>query len=223
MSTLCNEEGVSGQQGSQGSRTIGSLHARSYKKGRKMATKNKTLAQKGHEAAVKFLQSREYEILDENLKFEDGTIDIVAKDDGNIVFVQVSVRDSSSKGLPSEAMSNSKRMRLERMAIEYLKDNAADFRGGIRFDTIGIVVVGDDRAFIRHHINAMTLGESTEDNGVYTDISSTTCSGDMPTHQEVDSLEKLRDDIDCYMRDCALDTDTIDEFERRFTALIERR
>lgn len=37
-----------------------------------------------------------------------------------------------------------------------------------------------------------------------------------------DSLEKLRDDIDCYMRDCALDTDTIDEFERRFTALIER-
>lgn len=42
------------------------------------------------------------------------------------------------------------------------------------------------------------------------------------THRESDSLEKLRDDIDCYMRDCALDTDTIDEFERRFTALIER-
>lgn len=42
------------------------------------------------------------------------------------------------------------------------------------------------------------------------------------THREPDSLEKLRDDIDCYMRDCALDTDTIDEFEQRFTALIER-
>lgn len=42
------------------------------------------------------------------------------------------------------------------------------------------------------------------------------------THKGPDSLEKLREDVDCMLRNLECDTDTADEIERRFFALIER-
>lgn len=48
------------------------------------------------------------------------------------------------------------------------------------------------------------------------------CSAEAVTHKEPDSLEKLREDVDCMLRNLECDTDTADEIERRFFALIER-
>ena len=42
------------------------------------------------------------------------------------------------------------------------------------------------------------------------------------THREPDSLEKLRDDLDSFMRDCSINADKVDEFTGRLTALMER-
>lgn len=53
-------------------------------------------------------------------------------------------------------------------------------------------------------------------------ISSTWFRPEEFTHRKPDSLEKLRDDLDAFMRDCSINADKVDEFCDRLTALMER-
>lgn len=111
------------------------------------------LGKRGEEAATCFLERREYEILDRNWKCIAGEADIVALQDDTLCFIEVKTRKDAQKGFPSEAVDTRKRLRYERIAACYLKDHDyADVR--VRFDIIAILVLGEDRAFLRHHLNA---------------------------------------------------------------------
>lgn len=111
------------------------------------------LGKRGEEAAACFLERREYEILDRNWKCIAGEADIVALQDDTLCFIEVKTRKDAQKGFPSEAVDTRKRSRYERIAARYLKDHDyADVR--VRFDIIAILVLGEDRAFLRHHLNA---------------------------------------------------------------------
>ena len=111
------------------------------------------LGKRGEEAATCFLQRREYEILDRNWKCIAGEADIVALQDDTLCFIEVKTRKDAQKGFPSEAVDMRKRSRYERIAACYLKDHDyADVR--VRFDVIAILVLGEGRAFLRHHLNA---------------------------------------------------------------------
>ena len=111
------------------------------------------LGKRGEEAATCFLERREYEILDRNWKCIAGEADIVALQDDTLCFIEVKTRKDAQKGFPSEAVDTRKRSRYERIAACYLKDHDyADVR--VRFDIIAILVLGEDRAFLRHHLNA---------------------------------------------------------------------
>ena len=93
------------------------------------------LGRRGEEAAARFLERRGYDIVERNWECAAGEADIVARDgDGSIVFVEVKTRSNCERGLPSE---------------DY---DVVDVP--VRFDIIGIVAVAEDRAMIRHHINA---------------------------------------------------------------------
>ena len=111
------------------------------------------LGKRGEEAAACFLERREYEILDRNWKCIAGEADIVALQDDTLCFIEVKTRKDAQKGFPSEAVDTRKRSRYERIAACYLKDHDyADVR--VRFDIIAILVLGEDRAFLSHHLNA---------------------------------------------------------------------
>lgn len=111
------------------------------------------LGKRGEEAAACFLERREYEILDRNWKCIAGEADIVALQNDTLCFIEVKTRKDAQKGFPSEAVDTRKRSRYERIAACYLKDHDyADVR--VRFDIIAILVLGEDRAFLRHHLNA---------------------------------------------------------------------
>lgn len=111
------------------------------------------LGKRGEEAATCFLERREYEILDRNWKCIAGEADIVALQDDTLCFIEVKTRKDAQKGFPSEAVDTRKRSHYERIAACYLKDHDyADVR--VRFDIIAILVLGEDRAFLRHHLNA---------------------------------------------------------------------
>lgn len=111
------------------------------------------LGKRGEEAAACFLERRECEILDRNWKCIAGEADIVALQDDTLCFIEVKTRKDAQKGFPSEAVDTRKRSRYERIAACYLKDHDyADVR--VRFDIIAILVLGEDRAFLRHHLNA---------------------------------------------------------------------
>lgn len=113
----------------------------------------KALGAKGEEAAARFLERRGYDIVDRNWSCKAGEIDIVAKDERYLVFVEVKTRTSLDAGLPEEAVGAEKRRRYEILAAYYLQDH--DYVDmPVRFDVVALLVCENDRALIRHHIDA---------------------------------------------------------------------
>lgn len=111
------------------------------------------LGRRGEEAAANFLVRRGFEILHRNWECFAGEVDIVALQEDTICFIEVKTRSSIQKGFPSEAVDGRKRDRYERIAACYLKEFAHDDLR-VRFDVISILALGENRAFLRHHINA---------------------------------------------------------------------
>ncbi len=115
--------------------------------------RNKELGRCGEEAATRFLIRHGYEIVERNWKCRAGEADIIVRDGETVVFVEVKTRSSLDRGMPAEAVDARKRSHYERIAAYFLKDyDAVDVP--VRFDIISIVVIGPDRAMIRHHIDA---------------------------------------------------------------------
>lgn len=106
------------------------------------------------EAASRYLGHRGYTVLETAWTCPAGTADIVAKDGDIIVFADVSSRDSAERGFPSESCGKKARTKRESIAIAWLAEHEDAVNEAIRFDNIALVVIGKDRAMIRHHINA---------------------------------------------------------------------
>ena len=117
-----------------------------------IGVRKKELGRRGEDAAAEYLQRRGYDIIARNWTCPFGEADIIARDMDAIIFVEVKTRTSIDKGYPEEAVTDEKRRRYELISLAFLSEyDEADLQ--IRFDVIGIVVMGD-RACIRHHINA---------------------------------------------------------------------
>lgn len=117
--------------------------------------RNRDLGMRGESAAAAFLERRGYDILERNWTCNWGEADIIARDDENLVFVEVKTRRDCDKGMPEEAVNAAKRERYEKIAIAFLRDcEIVDV--SVRFDVVSIVVIANDRALIRHHIGAFS-------------------------------------------------------------------
>ncbi len=119
----------------------------------------KELGRQGEEAACRYLKLKDYELLERNWKCIFGEADIIALDEDEIVFVEVKTRVSGRAGLPEDSITASKRRRYEKIATEYLRQLDSLGDRGVRFDVIAMNVLSDDRAFLRHHVNAFGYGE----------------------------------------------------------------
>ena len=118
---------------------------------------NKDLGRRGENAAVRYLERFGYEILDRNWTCPAGEVDIVARDMDALVFCEVKTRTSIEHGFPEEAVDAEKRSRYEKIAAWYLRDyEYVDIP--VRFDVVALLVVGEDRAFVRHYCNAFAEG-----------------------------------------------------------------
>lgn len=118
------------------------------------------LREKALRAAETFVHHRGYEILDTGYRLEDGgQLDIVAKENGELVFIEVLMEVDSKKGFPEHKCDSASRARKESAAIQWLSDHPETTTGtAFRFDVISLVVIGDDRALARHFVNALGLG-----------------------------------------------------------------
>ncbi|MBI4847877.1 MAG: YraN family protein [Nitrospirae bacterium] len=96
----------------------------------------KTLGEKGEGLAAAFLKKKGYSIIEQNYKNSIGEIDIIAKDDDTLVFIEVKTRESIEFGLPFEAVNNRKRRKIANVALLYLK--RFDDLPQCRFDVLSI-------------------------------------------------------------------------------------
>ncbi len=79
------------------------------------------LGQKGEELACRFLVNRGYKIISRNFKTSHGEIDVIAKDNDTLVFIEVKTRESLEYGLPFESVNRMKRRKIANVAMMYLK------------------------------------------------------------------------------------------------------
>lgn len=117
------------------------------------AHNNYELGKRGEKAAVAFLKRQGFEILETNWTCFAGEADIIAKDGTTLCFIEVKTRTGIQKGFPEESITARKRSRYERIAACYLQGyDEVNIR--VRFDVISILVVSENRAFLRMHTNA---------------------------------------------------------------------
>ena len=109
---------------------------------------------KAMSAAMRFLALRGYELIDEEWAHEQDVPVIVAKQDDCIVFTEVVARKGKEKGMQQEKADDGMRARAEKLAMDFL--SVHDYvEVSLRFDVINLVALAQDRALIRHHINAL--------------------------------------------------------------------
>lgn len=101
----------------------------------------KRLGAAGEALARTFLRRKGYRILDANYRSARGEIDIVCRDRGTVVFVEVKSRSSTDYGLPGEAVNARKQDKLRQLAQSYLIERRLE-QSAVRFDVLSIVFDG---------------------------------------------------------------------------------
>lgn len=122
--------------------------------GRDRSPESRSLQERGVEAAARYLELTGFEVLELNWSCPAGGIDVIARDGGTLVFADVVTRTRIEKGFPGGDVGEGERSRLEKVAMWYLRDyEEVDIP--VRFDTVALVVVAEDRALVRHYVNAL--------------------------------------------------------------------
>jgi putative endonuclease len=85
-----------------------------------MNNKPQILGKKGEELAIKYLVQKGYKIIQRNFRMPGGEIDIIAKDKGILVFIEVKNYSYKNFYMPLYSLSHKKKMRIYRAAEEYL-------------------------------------------------------------------------------------------------------
>lgn len=111
-----------------------------------MGSEKQILGRWGEDFAAEYLRSKNYTILERNVRTPYGEIDLVASqeaisDDAHslptIVFVEVKTRSSTAYGMPEESITLQKKAHMYESAQAYLQ-NHPDLENDWRIDVISI-------------------------------------------------------------------------------------
>jgi len=107
-----------------------------------MFTQKQKFGEEGESIAARYLLKKGYRILERNYRTKLGEIDIIAKDNDTIVFVEVKSRRSWQFGNPKGAVTPQKQRKISTVALYYLKvNNHSNARA--RFDVVAVTVTRD--------------------------------------------------------------------------------
>ena len=86
-----------------------------------MGRGNRIVGEAGEKAAVKFLKTKGYRIINTNFRTIFGELDVIARHGRTIVFAEVKARTTDSLGPPYLAVTRLKQRHIIKNAIFYLK------------------------------------------------------------------------------------------------------
>jgi putative endonuclease len=107
----------------------------------------------GENQAERFLKKAGLKIIARNVRVGHDEIDLIARQGDTLIFVEVKTRADELFGRPAAAVNRTKRLRLSRAAIRFLKKRKLR-PPYIRFDIIEVI---GDAPQIRHIQNAFPL------------------------------------------------------------------
>ncbi|HRG57619.1 MAG TPA: YraN family protein [Bacteroidia bacterium] len=99
------------------------------------------LGNHGENLALIFLRKKNYQILESNWRWRKAEVDIIAKQNNLIIFVEVKTRSSDTFLKPEQAVHLKKQKMLKDAAEAYCEANALEVE--IRFDIIAIIKEGN--------------------------------------------------------------------------------
>ncbi len=117
------------------------------------------LGRRGESLACRTLRTTGFEVLVRNYQGRHGEIDIVARDEETLCFVEVKTRRRSVNSTPGEAVGTAKRGRICAAAREYLRSIGMP-AVPYRFDIIEIVLPRRGAIRIAHHRSAFVAERS---------------------------------------------------------------
>lgn len=89
--------------------------------------------------AASYLEGLGYHILERNFHDRHGEIDLIAREENQLVFVEVKYRRNLAKGDPAEAVNYPKQQRIRRAARYYLYHHGLTEETPCRFDVVAIL------------------------------------------------------------------------------------
>jgi putative endonuclease len=113
----------------------------------------RALGRIGEDLAAVHLRGKGYEIVARGFRLFRGEIDIIARDGGTLVFVEVKTRADEEFGRPEEAVTLSKQRQIRRIARGYLVEHPCG-AAGCRFDVVSILYRGPGDVRLEHFIDA---------------------------------------------------------------------
>lgn len=107
-----------------------------------MTKERLNLGELGERLALKKIKRLGYKFIAKNYRCSLGEIDLIAKDDDCLVFIEIKTRKGKSTSYAKEAIDQRKMLQLSKVALAYMKaNNCCDVKS--RFDVIAINIKGN--------------------------------------------------------------------------------
>ena len=113
---------------------------------------------RGEALAIEWLRKNGYEILEQNWRFSRAEIDIIARREGVLIFLEVKTRSTGQYGHPAAFVTPKKRRFLADAAQEYMRQ--AGHEWAFRFDIIAVILSKFRPPAIEHFPDAFFPGLS---------------------------------------------------------------
>ena len=97
------------------------------------------LGKYGEDLAAKYLEDRGYCIVARNWRTSAGEIDLIARQNQKLIFVEVKTRNGSGYGHPFEAITPLKVSRMRKLVAEWCRDHEVS-GVKVRLDAIAVLV-----------------------------------------------------------------------------------
>jgi putative endonuclease len=119
-----------------------------------MSSHRQTIGHWGEDVAVEYLSAKGYSILARNVHCAHGEIDIVARKDDLLVFVEVKTRTSHSFAFPEDAVTRRKQVFMLSAAEDYLQKHPESGESW-QFDVIAVEGAPGGKAKIEYFENVI--------------------------------------------------------------------
>ena len=94
----------------------------------------------GESLAVTYFIKKGFEVIDQNVQYRFGEIDLVIKRDHVLYFIEVKYRRSLTYGRPEESVTFQKLRRIRLAVLRYLQDRGLQARS-IQIDVLAILAL----------------------------------------------------------------------------------
>jgi putative endonuclease len=114
---------------------------------------NRAVGTTFEQKAADYLRKKGYQILDKNFRCKIGEIDLIARSEGYLCFIEVKYRSGTSKGFPAEAITPTKIRRITRTAEFYMLLHKLPQDTPCRFDAV--VILENDISLIKNAFDGL--------------------------------------------------------------------